>query len=683
MNDAVRDFRTFREIRCHIIRLSSLHCMRGHNLDAAREAKKLKAANRKITAQQRQITRLQRQANSDKNHKIDEYFHQTPPRQSDANVIYQEISRNIDLPPNRRRYSDYFRSFALLLMITSLPAYLLLRRVLPFPSRQSLLETGEHKFWLETGIVTSFDQLDFALSDYTRELDSPNGVKGILAVDAISLTPHMRIDKDGFVHGTVVQEVVSEEVLRNISNTFKGYEKFVRERANVTITDCFVYQFQPYNASIRCITVFVEASTTGKASSHELSNLFSLKHALQKFNLTVDGFAFDGDSAYLKMHEEFFNTYSAVARGDTFFRYEDVETPMAISDPLHLLKRARYRLVSKCIDAGMSGSEQLLNLEAMKEMFDVPNTVFDNSQYTKMHDDLPLKMFSLRNLMKLVDANLSSETAYLLPVVLLNTALKEKQLLQIERMNLLEVALYYMLCYHGMVHNARSPLKPQRSVRNGTVRMFTDAFVMEFCNTAASLLRVLATERGLISLNRIGSNPIEHLFGLIRMKSRDAHTFEKLRKTLGNIELHRQMQGMFGVGAPVNKRESYYAQTVFVSEIPQRAALQVDPRDAVVALMKEFGFPVTLQEIVPWDFETIISLSREISSCFWTNLRMLEQRTRENKQIRSTSECKLTCGRSILSRLCDKKILNIENCDEKSGSSGTTDSSGSSSSIAH
>lgn len=145
--------------------------------------------------------------------------------------------------------------------------------------------------------------------------------------------------------------------------------------------------------------------------------------------------------------------------------------------------------------------------------------------------------------------------------------------------------------------------------------MFPTAFVTEYCNTVTSLLRVLTTERGLVALNRIGCNPVEHLFGLIRMRSRDVHTFEKLKRTLGKIELHRHMKKEFGVGVPVNKRISYYAQTIFCTQVTPNAALQVNSRDAVIARLKEFGLPI--REIVPWDIESIFALSSDIVTCFW------------------------------------------------------------------
>lgn len=106
--------------------------MRGRNLDLARQEKKLKAANRKIAAQRRQLGRLAGRREAQGYHTIDEYFQPAANPEAhgpNRNAIFREIAENMDVPPNRRRYSPYFRSFSLLLMSLSLPAYMLLRAV--------------------------------------------------------------------------------------------------------------------------------------------------------------------------------------------------------------------------------------------------------------------------------------------------------------------------------------------------------------------------------------------------------------------------------------------------------------------------------------------------------------------------------------------------------------------------
>ena len=638
--------------------------MRGINLGEARAAKRIKSLNKQIATQRRQITRMDRARRQapGRNHVIEEYFPRAPPRVfPENNQIFNEIARNMTVAPNRWRFSAYFQAFALLLLCVSLPAYTLLRRVLPFPSRQSIMATFKEDYWYRNDIITNLSQLKIALQEYCAESDA-NGpdkmIRGILAVDAISLKPHLRIDRHGFVEGTTTNEQIPRDLLENITASYRSYEQFVKNRTNVTITDSFVYQFQPFNASIRCIVVYVEPSNTGKATLREIDRLTALKDGLQDCNLSVQGFAFDGDSTYSRLHEEFFNTYYTRLVHDYQLSYEDIQGPVTVSDPLHLLKRARYRLLSKSVDASTCGDERLLKLEAMKELFDVPAIVWTDKPYTKMHDSLAVRLFTLDNLVKLIDSNMINELSYFLPMTLMNSALKEEHLSPEERFGFLEIGLLYMVSYLGVIEHSKCSLRPQRAPRNSTVRLFTDIFIVEYCNTAMSLLKAMSTESGPLGLNRIGSNPVEHLFGLVRMKSRDSHTFQKLKKTLGKIELHRQMKDDFGIGASVNKRESYYAKTIQNSPPTTKSGLHVESRDAVVAVAKEFGFPISLDELVPWDFQTVFELSSEITQCLFRNLKIITKRIRsiQPQAVTSSSACTVT-GSPILSRICTKKII--------------------------
>ena len=347
--------------------------MRGRYLGEARAAKQIKAMNGQIAAQRRQIQHLQRgnnnlRQNLDRNHVIEEYFPRAPPHAfPENNRVFNEIAHNIAVPPNRRPFSPYFQAFSLLLLCVSLPAYTLLRRVLPFPSRQSMMATFKDDYWYQNNIITNLSQLNRALKDYCShfEADGPNKtIKGILAVDAISLKPHLRIDRNGFVEGTTTGEKISSEMLGEITSNFRTYEEFVKNRTNVTITDSFIYQFQPLNASGRCVVVYVEPSNTGKATLREIERLTMLKSALQECNLRVEGFAFDGDSAYARLHDEFFNGYYTRLVHDYQLSYQDIQGPVIVSDPLHLLKRARYRLLSKRVDASTCGDERLLRADS-------------------------------------------------------------------------------------------------------------------------------------------------------------------------------------------------------------------------------------------------------------------------------------------------------------------------------
>ena len=63
-------------------------------------------------------------------------------------------------------------------------------------------------------------------------------------------------------------------------------------------------------------------------------------------------------------------------------------------------------------------------------------------------------------------------------------------------------------------------------------------------------------------MNKIGSNPLEHLFSLIRMSSKYTHTFEKMKKKLGLSELHKIMLNDIGYNKGISRRVTNYACTI-------------------------------------------------------------------------------------------------------------------------
>jgi hypothetical protein len=68
--------------------------------------------------------------------------------------------------------------------------------------------------------------------------------------------------------------------------------------------------------------------------------------------------------------------------------------PVVISDPLHPLKRNRFRLPSADFRIGVNGDERDFAISAIQIITQIPQVVFDNSSMTKMHDSLSLHLFS-------------------------------------------------------------------------------------------------------------------------------------------------------------------------------------------------------------------------------------------------------------------------------------------------
>ena len=106
-----------------------------------------------------------------------------------------------------------------------------------------------------------------------------------------------------------------------------------------------------------------------------------------------------------------------------------------------------------------------------------------------------------------------SVLSYFLPFCLLCVSLEERNLQVNEKISLLELGFYYMLAYSHMLIELKSQLPQKKSRAVKQVCPFDASFSREYCNTACSILQVLYNMNGTGGVSRIGSNPVEHLFG--------------------------------------------------------------------------------------------------------------------------------------------------------------------------
>lgn len=88
------------------------------------------------------------------------------------------------------------------------------------------------------------------------------------------------------------------------------------------------------------------------------------------------------------------------------------------------MKRIRYRLLSKIIQAGFSEISNIINLDKVKSV--LSNVVWSNEKFTKMHDKIPQALFTRENLCTLLKSNLFAAAAYWFPVTMSNIALNTK-----------------------------------------------------------------------------------------------------------------------------------------------------------------------------------------------------------------------------------------------------------------
>jgi hypothetical protein len=115
---------------------------------------------------------------------------------------------------------------------------------------------------------------------------------------------------------------------------------------------------------------------------------------------------------------------------------------VVISDPLPLLKRICDQLIRTPLSMGLGHKELLFSIEGIQQTGFLSPIVFLQSRVSKMHDSLPLELFSPRTLAVILRDNLQTE--YMLaPWCLLTVALTLSSINTRTRVDLLEIGLCF------------------------------------------------------------------------------------------------------------------------------------------------------------------------------------------------------------------------------------------------
>ena len=184
----------------------------------------------------------------------------------------------------------------------------------------------------------------------------------MIACDGESTSSYLRVDVDGKVSGAIDRLNIPQENLARLANVIKDQEKLFVSLKNQTISDAFVFQFQPLDDTPHFVTQLVSAST--RKANRNISKLFkNIAAQLKLLNTVTLAYAADGDSAYNSL------TNKTIYRWDYIGRLIiDFLKPSFTNDPLHVIKRARPRLLSQKL-VPIYKNFQILNVTAATTLF--------------------------------------------------------------------------------------------------------------------------------------------------------------------------------------------------------------------------------------------------------------------------------------------------------------------------
>jgi hypothetical protein len=305
--------------------------------------------------------------------------------------------------------------------------------------------------------------------------------------------------------------------------------------------------------------IHATAAINGKGNESTVTMLEEIAGRLRDTSFSLLGYAFDGDSCFNSLHDGFQRAWEEqLSSGalSSFFGAQIV-LPLVISDPLHLLKRIRYRLLSSDFRIGVNGDERDFLISTIQTIAQVPPAVFDNSRMTKMHDSLPLHLFSRQPILEAFERHQGREFFVLFPWHLIVAGLTHAQLSTQTRCSMFEVAFWLLYFYQKLLQNASLPPGTKEKIHGSRyATLYTRQQLRDALNTLYSLIVILRNSDSPVRLNRIGSNPLEHAFGKTRLRCRDINTMRNFISGLATEFLKLQGGNVLHLVAVAKRRTS-------------------------------------------------------------------------------------------------------------------------------
>ena len=338
-------------------------------------------------------------------------------------------------------------------------------------------------------------------------------------------------------------------MLGNIKNPFKFYSGNI-EKWSQDILDhweeienyAFVFYLQPIDSNYYCTVIHLSPASNGKADESHLNKLDFLKEKMKNHHITILGNAFDADNKYDCLHTKYLSQYSkrVISKDGSIFEITQKVYFRIICDPLHMLKRARYRMLKNIPMAiSIQANPTIFSHQIVEEYLKIPSIVFNDSPITKMHDILPLTLFSIDNLFTLYNSDLTA-LVYFTPWTMLIEAFTNEKINLGNRIAMLDVSFFIMFIYLQYLKHTQTNfgIYRKKCIKAHHITFFDEKICMHYCNTVHAIVSIIQKKEGKnISLNRLSSNPLEHLFGKIRLKSGFLKTLKVALRVLSTEQI--------------------------------------------------------------------------------------------------------------------------------------------------
>jgi hypothetical protein len=221
----------------------------------------------------------------------------------------------------------------------------------------------------------------------------------VLAVDAVAFRPLVTVT-DGEVRGPKhLKHLDDHNSFTHFLKDLNAFIEFLHKDWEEAYSSMLVFQIQPIHPSLPCPVIRVYPVEYGKGTQDTVATLLKMKTSLEaQFRSRTVGPAFDGDSCFNGLHDEFAAQWRKVL-GLTPLSipiWEFLSLCVITCDPLRTLKRIRYHLLK--LSGFLSPDERNdFSIDRIGQGHFLSPAIFSNLKTAKMHDPLSLELLFPEN----------------------------------------------------------------------------------------------------------------------------------------------------------------------------------------------------------------------------------------------------------------------------------------------
>ena len=364
-------------------------------------------------------------------------------------TIYKNSIQNTERKKNY--YPPEIKDIFIIISFVGKSWYLVLQQIFNLPCYRTV-QRYRIKYIKKFGLsIELFDGQIENLKKLKEIFTKNQDMRYVISIDAISLKSYVSITKDGIVKGLkFIKEIPKDFAIKCLENE-NQFNSFLVATKHQIENYIFVIYLCALNPNMKSFPVVLISDVKGNCTDNILNIYKQTKQNLLALNFDIIGNSFDGDLKYFEFLNEKYNQiiniqcYDLNLPFDANIFYE--KNNLMFSDPLHLLKCARYRYVNNtpkfCFFADLKPS---IDAKSFLEI-GVPHYLLDPSQSKKMEDNLPKELFCFKYLYYSRSNNRMDLYFALFPFVMLQEAIFNENLTNDNRYECLEKGLCFVIIY--------------------------------------------------------------------------------------------------------------------------------------------------------------------------------------------------------------------------------------------